>query len=214
MKTEIHLPRNDESRGCLFVFEGIDGTGKSTQLALLADSLHRNGYDTVVTREPTDSTYGQKIRKLYKNRNSVTREEELQLFIDDRKEHVATFIKPNLQKGKIILCDRYFLSTIAYQGALGMDIREIEKRNNFAPQPDLAFLFQVPPRISIHRITKHRQETPNDFEQERFLEKVDAIFRSLDYPFIRCVDAQNSITAVHNFIWKLTHSWLEKHRRA
>ncbi len=213
MKTDTHPSKKGESKGCLFVFEGIDGTGKSTQLTLLADSLHRNGYDTVITREPTDSPYGQKIRKLYKNRNSVTREEELQLFIDDRKEHVATFIKPNLQKGKIILCDRYFLSTIAYQGALGMDIREIAERNSFAPQPDLVFLFQVPPRISTYRITKHRQETPNDFEQERFLEKVDAIFKALDYPFICRVDAQKSIAAVHSFIWERTLSWLKKHKR-
>ncbi len=212
MKTDTHAAKNDEPKGCLFVFEGIDGTGKSTQLTMLADSLNRNGYDTVVTREPTDSLYGQKIRELYKNRDSVTREEELQLFIDDRKEHVTKFIGPNLEKGKVILCDRYFLSTIAYQGALGMDIKEIAVRNSFAPQPDLAFLFHVPPKVSAYRITRYRKETPNDFEQEQFLEKVDAIFKSLDYPFIRRVDAQNSITNIHRFVWKLTISWLEKHR--
>ena len=128
------------SRGVLIVFEGIDGTGKSTQLALLSSSLKKDGYDVITTREPTDGRYGRQIRALYSNRVSVSREQELDLFLSDREEHVNEVIGPSLALKRIVLCDRYFLSTAAYQGAAGFDPLAIIERNNFAPMPDLALL--------------------------------------------------------------------------
>ena len=195
--------------GLLIVFEGIDGTGKSTQLQLLADYLIRHKYPVVTTKEPTEGIYGKQIRELYINRKEVTREEELELFIRDRQDHVEKLIKPNLKKNKIILCDRYFLSTIAYQGAVGFAVEEIAARNAFAPDPDIALMFQSSPRSSIMRITQQRGDTLNDFEQEDSLRKVEHIFNSLDYPYIRCINADQSIEAVHDDVLAIVNSHLD-----
>lgn len=188
------------SKGLLIIFEGIDGTGKSTQLQLLADYLTSAGYSTLTTREPTNGTFGQQIRQLYINRDGVSKEQELQLFIEDRKEHVTKLIEPSLQEGKIVLCDRYYLSTAAYQGAVGFDPLKILKMNDFAPTPDIAFLFQLSPDLSIERITSGRGDTLNDFEQKESLEKVRTIFNSLKLPYIKNIDASLSIDSVHQQI--------------
>ena len=190
--TETINTNQSLKKGCLIVFEGIDGTGKSTQIKLLADALIHEGFDVVTTREPTNSHYGKKIRELYSERDSVSREEELELFLLDRQEHVDHFITPHLQKKRIILCDRYYLSTIAYQGALGMDILEIKEKNSFAPDPDIAFILEIDPLTSIERITQNRGDELNDFEQEESLRRVDAIFSSLNYTFIRRIDANGA----------------------
>ena len=100
--------------GKLIVFEGIDGTGKSTQLTLLEKVLRELQIPVVSTREPTEGTYGRRIRALYTDRGSFSLQDELQLFLADRREHVRECIAPALAAGKIVLCDRYVLSTIAY----------------------------------------------------------------------------------------------------
>ncbi|MDD3816437.1 MAG: dTMP kinase, partial [Desulfocapsaceae bacterium] len=176
------MVRYQMKKGLLIVFEGIDGTGKSTQMSLLASFLKKKGLAVIETREPTNGQFGQQIRALYANRNGISREEELELFIADRQEHVRDLLIPGLQEGKIILCDRYFLSTAAYQGAVGFSPAEIIEKNNFAPPPDLALLFYAPPKIGIERITTGRGETLNDFEQEASLQQVSAIFDSLELP--------------------------------
>ena len=106
------------NKGLLIVFEGIDGTGKSTQMSLLGRFLREKGLTVIETREPTNGQFGQQIRALYTNRNGVSPEQELELFLADRQEHVDNVLTPALQEGKIILCDRYFLSTAAYQGVV------------------------------------------------------------------------------------------------
>ena len=130
-------------KGILIVFEGTDGTGKSTQLQLFSHYLQDKGYPVVTTREPTEGQYGKQIRELYVNRSKYSQDEELELFLADRREHVQDFLAPALAQGKVILCDRYFLSTAAYQGARGFDPEEILELNHFAPDPDLALLFQA-----------------------------------------------------------------------
>ena len=217
------------NKGLLIVFEGIDGTGKSTQMSLLARYLRENGFTVIETREPTNGQFGQQIRALYTNRNGVSPEQELELFLADRQEHVDNVLKPALQEGKIILCDRYFLSTAAYQGvvdhspagaisgtsdtqpgkrsnakapavAVGFSPAEIIAKNDFAPPPDLALLFCAPPQIGIERITKGRGDTLNDFEQEAALQKVAAIFDSLELPYITRINASGSIAAIHQAV--------------
>jgi dTMP kinase len=186
--------------GKLIVFEGIDGTGKTTQLTLLAKTLTDRGLPVVSTREPTDGTFGRKIRELYSNRESVSRQEELELFLADRREHVQEVLAPALQAGKIILCDRYVLSTVAYQGATGFSPQEILARNTFAPTPDLALLFQASPDVGIARITGKRGESPNDFERADALARVAEIFSSLHQPYIHRIDATRGILAVHESV--------------
>ncbi|NNK94276.1 MAG: dTMP kinase [Desulfobacterales bacterium] len=188
------------STGALIVFEGIDGTGKSTQLALLSSSLKKEGYDVITTREPTDGKYGRQIRALYSNRVSVSREQELDLFLSDREEHVNEVIGPSLALKKIVLCDRYFLSTAAYQGAAGFDPLDIIERNSFAPMPDLALLLEISPEESIRRITEKRGDLLNDFEQLESLKQVDAIFSAMQLPYIRRIDASKTVGQIHQQI--------------
>jgi len=199
-----------ESPGRLIVFEGIDGTGKTTQLSLLAEVLTDRGIPVVQTKEPTDGHFGQKIRKLYQNRGSISRRQELELFVNDRREHVKELLEPAITAGNIVLCDRYVLSTVAYQGAAGLDVDEIFLLNSFAPVPDLALLFQAEPDTGIVRITGTRGESLNDFEQADALVKVAAIFASLDLPYIRYIDATKSITAVHQAVMKAVDPLFEQ----
>lgn len=200
-------------RGRLIVFEGTDGTGKSTQLKLLHRGLAQQGLPVVSTREPTDGAFGRQIRNLYVNRHQYSREEELELFLADRREHVRDFLQPNLDLGKIILCDRYYFSTAAYQGALGLDPEEILRRNAFAPEPDLVLLFQAPLWLSIERITNGRGDTLNRFEQREFLEKVAAIFAAIDRPCIRRIDASGPMEEVRRQVLAAVAPLLSLHPR-
>jgi dTMP kinase len=113
-----------------------------------------------------------------------------------------------LAKKKIVLCDRYYLSTIAYQGAAGVSIQMIIDKNAFAPEPDIALLFQLPPQISIQRITQKRGDNLNDFEQEESLRNVEKIFNSLTCPFIKTIDADRSIEVVHRNVLDLAEEYL------
>ncbi len=193
--------RMDETkRGLLFAFEGIDGTGKSTQIQLLAGALRRAGHPVVLTREPTAGPVGRKIRELYVNRAAVSPEEELDLFIADRRQHVEEVIEPALAAGKIVLTDRYYYSNVAYQGAAGLDPERILARNSFAPAPDLILLLVLPSALGIQRIRSMRGEVPNAFEQEAELLKVAAVFDRLEDPRIRRIDGSQSIEEVHNRI--------------
>jgi dTMP kinase len=191
---------NPVRQGILIVFEGTDGTGKSTQLQLLGCYLRDKGYPLLTTREPTDGPYGRKIRSLYMDRNKYSREEELELFLADRRQHVHELLLPALRQGKVILCDRYFLSTAAYQGARGFDPEKILEMNRFAPDPDLALLFQVPLDTGLKRITSGRGEELNDFEQRESLDRVAAIFSSIKRPYIQPIDASGSIEEVHRMV--------------
>ncbi len=183
--------------GLFVVFEGIDGTGKSTQLHLLTEKLQQLGYAVVSTREPTDGPFGQKIRELFVDRGVVSHEEELELFISDRDQHVKKVITPALADGCVVVCDRYYLSTVAYQGANGMDSDAILRKNKDFPVPDLAIILEIEPAQSIHRIQNQRNEIPNTFEEESNLRKVAAIFASMQHPYIKRIDAADSIENVH-----------------
>ena len=184
------------SKGLLIAFEGIDGTGKSTQLSLLATHLRQQGYTVVETREPTNGPYGQEIRALYQNRHQVSREQELELFLLDRHQHVEECIVPALEHGKIVLTDRYYFSTAAYQGAAGCDPAVIFTRNSFAPEPDLVLLLTMSAGESVARIRELRGEALNDFEQQDQLEKVAALFASFPHGCIVRINAARSVQGV------------------
>ena len=177
-------------KGYLIALEGVDGTGKSTQCALLADYLESAGYPVVRLREPTQGMWGQKIRKiLTEGRGDVTPEEELQYFINDRKEDVELNIAPALEQGKIVLIDRYYYSTAAYQGALGFDpVKIIEDNEAFAPRPDLLLIIEVSLDESFRRIEEGRDEI-SSFEKRDYLEKVRAIFDTFTGKHICRIDS-------------------------
>lgn len=193
---------NDANKGILIAIEGIDGTGKSTQVGLLARYLRGKGCEVIETREPTGGPYGRRIRELFVDRSSCTLEEELNLFIEDRRQHVREVIAPALERGLIVLTDRYYFSTAAYQGAAGMNPAEVFARNSFAPRPDLVILLTMSPEISLVRIRESRGEELNDFEQEDQLRRVAELFSSFDDPCIRSIDADVSLEHVAREIQK------------
>ena len=188
--------------GLFIVFEGIDGTGKSTQLHLLAEKLRQIGYAVVATREPTNGPYGQKIRELFVDRGTVSREEELELFIADRDQHVNEVIAPSLSDGCVVICDRYYLSTVAYQGANGLDPDLILKKNEDFPIPDLAIILEIEPAQGIHRIQYQRNEHPNTFEGEANLKKVASIFDAMQQDYIKRINGSDSIENVHRLVFE------------
>jgi dTMP kinase len=198
--------------GLLIAFEGIDGTGKSTQLQLLATFLQDMGCRVSTTREPTDSSYGRRIRELYVDRGSCTLEEELELFIQDRRLHVLEFIEPQLAEGRIVLTDRYYYSTAAYQGAAGMNVAEIFARNSFAPVPDLVILLTMDPEISIARIQEGRGDKLNDFEQLDQLKKVAAHFDLFSDSCIHRIDAAAALQQVQNQVQSTVSALLEERK--
>lgn len=174
--------------GWLVVVEGIDGAGKSTVLRRLAALCAERGLPCVSSGEPTRGPWGMKLRQSM-SEGRLSLDEELDLFLKDRAEHVATLIRPALVEGKVLLLDRYYLSTAAYQGARGADPAEIlEANEKFAPQPDLVLLLDFDPDGGLARI-RARGDAPNTFEEAEQLRAVRRIFLGLQRPFIRRVDA-------------------------
>lgn len=185
-------------RGYLIALEGIDGTGKTTQWELLGNYLEGRGCPVVRLREPTNGVWGQKIRKiLTEGRGDVTPEEELQYFINDRKEDVEQNILPGLAQKKVVLIDRYYYSTAAYQGALGFDPKKICEDNEvFAPVPDRVFLFQGSLDQSFKRIEQGRG-VYSSFEKEDYLKKVQSIFDTFEGAHIKRIDSDPAVDEVH-----------------
>jgi dTMP kinase len=181
------MPRPN-APGWLIVLEGIDGSGKSTVLRRLAEHCAKRGLGAVVSGEPTRGPWGMKLRQSMLE-GRLTLEEELGLFLKDRAEHVENLVRPSLRDGKVVLLDRYYFSTAAYQGARGVEPDSILAENEkFAPEPDLVILLDFDPAAGLDRI-RARGDAPNTFEELEQLRQVRKIFLSLDRPCIRKVDA-------------------------
>jgi dTMP kinase len=174
--------------GRLIAFEGIDGCGKSTQLERLAARLRALGCDVVTTREPTDFPSGQRIREMARSGEELDPEEELRWFVEDRRAHVDEVIVPALRADRIVLTDRYYLSTVAYQGARGLDHEQIlaDSEAEF-PIPDLIVLFEIDPQIGLDRVHARGAELEGVFEQREFLERVASVFDRLSRPYLERV---------------------------
>jgi dTMP kinase len=179
------------SKGCLVAIEGIDGSGKSTQAKRLARYFSQTGLTVRVLREPTDGPCGQEIRRLAREgRRQVTPEQELELFIQDRIEDCRKNIRPALERRELVLIDRYYFSTIAYQGALGLDTEEIRRRNEkIAVIPDLVLILDLPVKKGLARIVNQRGDRHDDFEKSDFLMRVRSIFRSMAWPYVKHISA-------------------------
>jgi dTMP kinase len=178
------------------VIEGIDGTGKSTQAQQLAAWLREQGREVIVDYEPTLGVHGKKLRDSFVN-GRLAPEEELELFLADRREHVEQVIAPALAAGKTVILDRYYFSNMAYQGAVGFDPAEIRRRNEaFAPVPDLLFILDLDVDTALSRIGG-RGDTANEFEKRENLERCREIFLSLrDEPFARVIDTRDTMEQV------------------
>jgi dTMP kinase len=189
-------------RGLLIVFEGLDGCGKSTQLKLLSDVLEqrlRAVSGTVIsTKEPTDGEVGRRIRKMARSGERVTPEQELEWFMEDRREHVREVLEPGLAKGAIVLSDRYWLSNVAYQGARGLDADEILRANRSEfPDPDLALIFEISAAEGLARVTARGGVSEPAFEELEFLTRAEKAYRSIDLPWVERIDAHPGVADVH-----------------
>ncbi|MDP3937636.1 MAG: dTMP kinase [Deltaproteobacteria bacterium] len=203
-------------KGVLVALEGIDGTGKSTQARNLAAGLEAAGWPVASTREPTEGEWGKRIRRLARQgRRDVPPEDELDWFLRDRMEDVERTIRPALNAGKIVVTDRYYFSTMAYQGALGLDPVRIREMNEaLFPRPDLVLLLRIDPATSLERIARGRPEgVEASYESTEYLTRVAALFDSFDDPAIRRLDASGTPAEVEARIWYSVQAYLDEHAR-
>ncbi len=182
------------------VIEGIDGSGKSTQAKLLYNYL-KKVRKCFLTKEPTDTKIGLFIKSLIKNKNLNSDAVEL-LFMADRAEHVKE-IEEKLKQNNIVICDRYYFSTIAYGSALGLNKEWLENANKVFLKPDLTIIIDINPALALKRINlrKHKKQY---FEKAKFLNKVRKEYKSLSkkYNNIFIINANKTINVleIHKLI--------------
>jgi dTMP kinase len=183
--------------GRLVVFEGIDGSGKTSLSRLFLAHLLANGTPAVWLREPTDSPLGDKIRRIAQDSDSISIREELEYFLQDRRWDVENNILPALRSGKTVVLDRYYYSNACYQGARGLDPAAILRLNReFAPEPDLVFIIDVDVDLALARISSARQGVAKLFEKKDFLNKVRANYLELEGDNLEVIDGNPDLRTV------------------
>lgn len=193
------------------VVDGIDGSGKSEIVKMIHNYLFSKNkkYRILTTREPTHGKYGSKIREMLRLEKDPesSREKIAELFIKDRQDHLKNTICPFLKKPgsndmNIVICDRYYYSTIAFQGAQGLDIRTLIGKNRKFRKPDIAFLLDAEPSLALKRISNREKEK---FEQLEFMEMIRKNFLKLQKLLkdnIKVIDSNKSLNEVFNDIKK------------
>ena len=197
------------NRGKFIVFEGGDGSGKSTALEKIYDFLVENGIECIKTREPGGIKISEDIRNIILDTKNteMDRKTEALLYAAARRQHLVEKVIPELEKGKIVLCDRFIYSSLAYQGyARGIPVDEIFQINKFAIgeyMPDLNIFFDISPEVGLSRIQKNKDREVNRLD----LEKLDFHNRVRDgyYKLVEknkenfaIIDAEKSIDEVFN----------------
>ncbi|WMM24407.1 dTMP kinase [Tissierella sp. MB52-C2] len=192
-------------RGLFITLEGPDGSGKSTIIKLIGNYLEKKGIDFIMTREPGGTLIAEEIRHIVldeKNTN-MGKETEALLYAASRAQHVHEKIRPALEEGKLVLCDRFVLSSLAYQGVgRGLGIDEVKAINDFGVKglnPDLILFFHIDPELTLKR--KFLEDSPDRLEQEgsEFHKKVYEGYMELLklYPEnIKIIDATKTIEEV------------------
>jgi len=198
-------------QGTFICIEGIDASGKTTQARLLTKSLRRRGFDVVYTTEPSHSEVGKFIRRyVLQRKKRVPIVVEALLFAVDRIDHVENRIKPALEKRKIVVCDRYVYSSLAYQGAAGLDQTWIEQINRLALTPDLSLFIDVPPEVVLKRIKRERSV----METLRNQRRVRGIYMDMAKEGrLVLVDGDRTVEQVASDILKLVLKRLKQEKR-
>jgi len=189
-------------KGKFIVVEGLDGSGKSSQVDLLVDYLKQKGKDIVITREPTmDSEAGRKIKQALRKEITVEPLELQKLYVQDRAEHLKNKVVPALEQGKFVVSSRYAFSTFAYGHSDGLDVDLLVEMNNNFLLPDLTIIVDVSPESCIERIG-NRGEPKELFEQKEKLTKVNEIYKKIPNMFenVVMVDGEKSMTEVFEVI--------------
>jgi dTMP kinase len=160
------------ANGFFVCVEGLDGCGKTTQTKLLVKRLRGKGYDALYTAEPSRGEIGKFVKRYcLHGEKRVSSVIEALLFAADRFEHVEDVIAPSTRKGKIVVSDRYVYSSLAYQGAAGLDLKWIAKVNEHAVRPDLAIFVDVEPEIVVKRL-KRRKSVMENLQTQRKVREV------------------------------------------
>lgn len=198
------------NRSIFIVFDGLDGSGKSTIAGMLKDYLSsRYGCNVLVTREPTDGEYGREIRRILEHEKDpkANAEKMLELFIKDREEHLRKEIIPFLAKKgnklNVVICDRYYYSTIAFQSAQGIKTGLLIKKNSGFLKPDIAFIMDIGPEKALERIKGREKEK---FEQYEFMKELRSKFLQLPNLLkdnIKVIDASSTPKNVFDQIKKI-----------
>ena len=195
------------NRGLFVVFEGCEGSGKSTIINLLEKNLNQN-YKTIVTREPGGTNFSEEIRNLI-FKYDINPKTEALLFAASRSEHM-TFIEKQLKENNIILCDRFVDSSIVYQGyARKLGMKNISLLNDWiiTKKPDLIFYLKIDPQIGLNRIKKN-QRIENRFDQEKidFHNQINDGFNELyknSNQNTYIIDASKSINEIYDTIYNI-----------
>jgi dTMP kinase len=166
---------------------------------LLAEALRGRGLEVVTSKEPTEGPHGQTLRESM-TQGRLSPEEELALFHNDRRDHIEKLIRPALAEGKVVILDRYYFSTMAYQSARGFDVAAIRAENEaFAPEPDWVFVLDLPVDEALARIG-NRDGAGNTFEEEKNLRACAKVFRELSDPYIYHLTANAPPEEIHQAI--------------
>ena len=201
------MPKNN----IFIVIDGIDGSGKSEIVKMLHNYLFSKNkkYRILTTREPTNGTYGSRLREVLKSdKNPKSGSKMLMdLFIKDRREHLDKVILPFLNNSSneevhIAICDRYYYSTIAFQGGQGIDVQEIIRKNGDFRKPDIAFILDLAPQVALERIKLRKKEK---FEELGFMERIRENFLRLPEILgdnMRIIDSSGKFNVVFENIRK------------
>jgi len=197
-KREQSTMTKQTKRGVFICVEGLDGSGKTTQAKILVRNLRRRGVEAVYTTEPSAGKVGKLIRRFVLNRQKrVPVALEALLFAADRVDHVEAVVKSLLEQGKVVVCDRYVYSTLAYQGAAGLSLEWIECVNRFALGPHLALFIDVPSDVVVKRLKRKKTV----METKRNQEKVREIYLKLvQEKRLRRIDGDRPVREVANNI--------------
>ncbi|MEM0025074.1 MAG: dTMP kinase [Zestosphaera sp.] len=176
------------------VFEGLDGSGKTTVSLRIVEALAREGFKVLYTYEPYSEDFIKLINDYGKRLGGVM---EAYLMAADRYNHVVSVITPALREGLIVVSDRYYYSSLAYQGAKGVNVEWIKTLNKFAPEPDLAIYLDVEPSVGLRRKKSSTTKIKYLEEDESFLHKVRTIYKELVARGLMIeVDASNDLEDV------------------
>jgi dTMP kinase len=196
VKISDYIPKKRMNKGLFIVFDGIDGSGKSTIMVKMNEYLKGLGYDVVTTHQPSSSRYGLEIKEVVRKKKDISKEELLKLFKLDLQDNVAHEILPAVDKKRIVLCDRYYHSTLAYQ----LEIEEWPKFLESVIKPDLILIFDVSITLGLTRITqKYPEEKRTIFETPEMLEKARQKFILMPHYLeenIKIVDASKTFSEV------------------
>lgn len=199
----------------LITFEGLDFSGKTTQIKLLVEKLRSYGNDVIVVREPGGTPISEKIREILLDKKNLemTQVAEILLFSAARNQLVNQVMKPALEAGKVVICDRYYDSTTAYQGyGRGVNLEDVKRINKIATLgvvPDITFFVDIPideieRRIEIAKSSTDRMESSGDSFYERTRKGYFDIAENEPERF-HIVDGLKNVEIIHNEIWKVVN---------